>query len=72
MELTAVEECKGLVVSTSLLVMTKSATVVVCLNLKLDMFVQRLWLHSAGQMPGCISFFKMLSAQKERGVKSLE
>lgn len=73
MELTVIEECKGLEVSTSLLVMTKRASIVVlCLNLKLSIFVQRLWLHSPWQMSGCMSFFKVLSAQKERGLKSLE
>lgn len=71
MELTVVEECKGLVVSTSLLVTTKRATVM-CLNLKLDIFVQKLWPHSPRQMSVCMTFFKVLSAQKERGDKSLE
>lgn len=68
MELRVVEECEDFVVSTSLLTMTKTA-IVVCLNLKPDIFVQRLWLHSPGQMSVCVNFFKVLSTQKEREVK---
>lgn len=70
--MTVVKECKGFVVFTSLLVKTDEATVVVCLKTKLYVFVQSLWIPSAGQMSVDVSFFKVLSGNKGRGLGSFE
>jgi len=49
---------------------TKEATVFMCLNPKPDIFVQRLWIPSPGQMPVHMSFLKVVSDNKGREVGS--